>query len=75
MKESPRSFRPAVRVLVALAVAAGVAAIAGAFGTSSAAADGLTNPKHFFWAPGQSPSGTVASTTNDLIYHGGNAGT
>jgi hypothetical protein len=34
----------------------------------------LTNPKHFFWAPGQSPDGTVASLTNDVIYHGGSAG-
>jgi hypothetical protein len=60
----------------ALAVAL-AAAIAGIAGASSARPDvsQLTNPKHFFWAPGQSPSGTVASTTNDLIYHGGNAGT
>ncbi|MGZ4291440.1 MAG: hypothetical protein ACXVQQ_02475, partial [Gaiellaceae bacterium] len=28
-----------------------------------------------FWAPGQNPAGTIAdSTSNDLIYHGGNAG-
>jgi len=41
----------------------------------AAQADTLTNPKHFFWAKGQpSPTGTVASMTNDLIYHGGNAG-
>jgi serine protease len=33
-----------------------------------------TNPKHFFWAPGQNPQGTVASAANDLIYHGGNLG-
>jgi hypothetical protein len=39
-----------------------------------AASAGNTNPKHFFWAPGQSPSGTVASAANDLIWHGGNAG-
>jgi hypothetical protein len=31
-----------------------------------------TNPKHVFWAPGQAPS--AASVSNDLIYHGGNAG-
>jgi serine protease len=41
-------------------------------GSPSAAT--LTNPKHFFWAPGQSPQGTASSTANDLIYHGGNAG-
>jgi hypothetical protein len=46
-------------VLVALALA-GPAAAAGT--------------KHFFWAPGQSPDGTVASVTNDLVYHGGNLG-
>jgi len=35
----------------------------------------LTNPKHFFWAPGQNPAGTIAdSTANNLIYHGGSAG-
>jgi hypothetical protein len=74
VKESSRSFRPVARVVLALAVAAGVAALAGAFGTSRASADGVTNPKHFFWAPGQSPQGMVASTTTDLIYHGGNLG-
>jgi serine protease len=31
-----------------------------------------TDPKHFFWAPGQGPSPN--SLSNDLIYHGGNAG-
>jgi hypothetical protein len=36
----------------------------------------LTNPKHFFWASGQNPSAssTTDVLTNDLIYHGGNAG-
>jgi serine protease len=57
---------------VALAV---TALPVGALGASTAAsAPPLTNPKHFFWAPGQSPSGTVASVTNNLIYHGGNLG-
>jgi len=32
------------------------------------------NAKHFFWAAGQSPQGTADSLTNDIIYHGGNAG-
>ena len=51
------------------------AAAALAIGVSSAAADVVTNGKHFFWAYGQAdPSGVVASTTSDLIYHGGNAG-
>jgi serine protease len=52
-----------------LVLAAGLAAPA----TGSAAAP-PTNPKHFFWAQGQSPQGTVNSLTNDIIYHGGNAG-
>jgi hypothetical protein len=54
-----------------------VAATAAAVGVSAATpatATTDTNPKHFFWAPGQSPTGTVASATNDLIYHGGNLG-
>jgi hypothetical protein len=69
-----KTVRPAARralVLLVLAVAVG------AIGASSASSrtTNLTNPKHFFWAPGQNPSGTVAdSTANDLIYHGGNAG-
>src|SRR5229473_1356174 len=35
-------------------------------------ASGATNQKHFFWAPGQAPN--PSSVSNDLIYHGGNAG-
>src|SRR3984893_9118031 len=31
-----------------------------------------TDEKHFFWAPGQAPN--PSSVSNDLIYHGGNAG-
>jgi hypothetical protein len=60
------------RVLVTLAALA----LFGAVGVQAATSDTstLTNPKHFFWAPGQDPQGTVASTANDLIYHGGNAG-
>ena len=33
-----------------------------------------TNPKHFFWAPGQPQSPNPSALANDLIYHGGNAG-
>ena len=40
----------------------------------SASAQSLTNPKHFFWAPGQPNTPSGASLSNDLIYHGGNAG-
>jgi serine protease len=50
-----------------ICVFAVLAALAGA---SSAAADS----KHFFWGQGQSPDGTVASLSNDIIYHGGSAG-
>jgi serine protease len=42
---------------------------------SAAAGTGPTNPKHFFWGNGQAnPDGIVTSTANDLIWHGGNAG-
>jgi len=55
-----------------------VAALAAVFlctiGPAPSGADGVTNPKHFFWAPGQSPQGTVNAAANDLIYHGGNVG-
>jgi hypothetical protein len=49
------------------------AVVAAAIGASVAAA-GPTNPKHFFWAPGQDPQGTVNSAATDLIYHGGSIG-
>jgi hypothetical protein len=49
-------------------------AAVGAVAASPAASSADTNPKHFFWAPGQSPTGTVNSVTNDIIYHGGNLG-
>lgn len=61
-----------------LAVAAAAAACA-AFGVPLASADAgpiQTQAKHFFWAPGQGldPTTTANSTTNDLFWHGGNAG-
>jgi hypothetical protein len=65
-----RSARAVARIAL---VAALVAAVAGAVGASPASAAN-TNPKHFFWAPGQSPTGTVDSLQNDIIYHGGNLG-
>jgi hypothetical protein len=65
-----RSARAVARIAL---VAALVAAVTGAVGASPASATN-TNPKHFFWAPGQSPTGTVDSLTNDLVYHGGNLG-
>src|SRR5437764_3212165 len=66
-----RSARSFARAACALALAATFAAVlAGGSG-----ADGtVTNPKHIFWAPGQDPTGTVASVTNDILYHGGNVG-
>ena len=39
------------------------------------AAAASADAKHFFWASGQAnPDGIVASTTSDLVWHGGNAG-
>jgi hypothetical protein len=61
-----------VRIPILLGALAAVAVTAVVIGSAGAAA-GPTNPKHFFWAPGQ-PQATVASTTNDLIYHGGSLG-
>ena len=43
-------------VLVILAVTLGAS-------TASSRTTDLTNPKHFFWAPGQNPQGTVADST------------
>jgi hypothetical protein len=66
-----RSARALARIALTAALVAGVIA---AVGASPAASSADTNPKHFFWAPGQSPTGTVDSVTNDIIYHGGNLG-
>ena len=41
---------------------------------STTTAFAATNPKHFFWAPGQPNTPNPSSLANDLIYHGGNAG-
>jgi serine protease len=56
-----------------LALAAAAVLLVGA---STAAADTAPlNPKHFFWANGTANAQTVADqAANDLIYHGGNAG-
>jgi hypothetical protein len=62
-----------IRILLGVSLAAALC-LAGGAGASAGTAP-LTNPKHFFWAPGQNPAGTVAdSTANDLVWHGGNAG-
>ncbi len=44
------------------------------FAALSASAQTKTNPKHFFWAPGQPNTPNPNSLANDLVYHGGNAG-
>ena len=63
-----------MRKLTFLIVAALLLGITGAIARPGAS-DDLTNPKHFFWANGQAdPSGIVTSAANDVIYHGGNAG-
>jgi hypothetical protein len=64
------------RITVLLAAAAALAAIAiSQAGAASSPPGAVTNPKHFFWAPGQASAATVVdSVGNDLIYHGGNAG-
>src|SRR5258706_8240129 len=42
--------------------------------TPAPAAQSLSNPKHFFWAPGQPNTPSASALANDLIYHGGNVG-
>ena len=51
-----------------------VVALLFALATSAAAAQSPSNPKHFFWAPGQPNTPSASALANDLIYHGGNAG-
>ena len=68
-------MRSPLRTLLALSAALVLVGVLGASAAAPADVGSLTNPKHFFWAPGQNPAGTIAdSTSNDLIYHGGNAG-
>jgi hypothetical protein len=63
-----------IRLLLGLALAGALFGVVGATGTATATVP-LTNPKHFFWAPGQSPDASTSDQLqNDLIYHGGNAG-
>jgi hypothetical protein len=67
-------LRLGLRGLAALGVIAVLVGIVGAGAATSGTP--LTNPKHFFWAQGQAPAAGVDTNalTNDLIYHGGNAG-
>src|SRR5438067_4608788 len=63
-----------ITLLVALALAA--AGIAGSLQAGTSSADsGPINAKHFFWAEGTAQAAsTQDDITNNLIYHGGNAG-
>jgi hypothetical protein len=63
-----------IRVLAALLTVLAVSAALGASVARPAPQD-LTNPKHFFFAPGQAQATVADSASNDLIYHGGNLGT
>ena len=67
-----RLLARATRAAMLLALAAAVTAVYGA--TAATPASAPLNPKHFFWAPGQPAQAAASSTANDLIYHGGNAG-
>jgi serine protease len=59
-----------VATVASIAIVAAVQA-----GTAASGTAGLTNPKHFFWAQGTTQAAsTQDQITNDLIYHGGNAG-
>jgi hypothetical protein len=63
----------ALRLALAAAAAAALVLALGVASAAPATKD-VTNPKHFFWAPGQDPSGVATSAANDLVWHGGNAG-
>src|SRR5437867_8697366 len=68
-------MKSAVRTALLLGAAILLFSALGARVASPAQADLVTNAKHFFWAPGQNPAATVAdSASNNLIWHGGNAG-
>jgi hypothetical protein len=68
----PRStLLPATIAIVAAVVA--LLAVTAASRASSASSADLTNPKHFFWAPGQFPP-SPGALTNDIVFHGGSAG-
>jgi hypothetical protein len=68
-------MKNALRTALLLGVAVLLLGALAGRAAAPASADIVTNGKHFFWAPGQNPAGTVAdSTSNDLIYHGGNVG-
>src|SRR4051812_41938353 len=56
------------------AAVAAVVAVTAIGASAAAPSSAPTNPKHFFYARGQSPQGTVDSVTSDIVYHGGNAG-
>src|SRR6266850_5201688 len=43
-------------------------------GAATAGTSPLTNPKHFFWGHDATVQGTANAAANDLIWHGGNAG-
>ena len=60
-----------MRFAKAAALAAAVLLVAAATASADTAP---TNPKHFFWAGAADPQATVDSTTTDLVWHGGNAG-
>jgi hypothetical protein len=64
------------RISLPVAVAAAAAALAASVGAGAvSAAAPPQNPKHFFWAQGTAQAAsTQDQLTNDLVYHGGNAG-
>jgi hypothetical protein len=67
------SIRFFARAAGLLALTAAITGIVGASVATTASPP--LNAKHFFWAPGQSAAqDPTSSASNDLIYHGGNAG-
>jgi hypothetical protein len=64
------------RIIVLAVAALALAALAAALQAGASSADGgPINAKHFFWAEGTTQAAsTQDDITNNLIYHGGNAG-
>jgi hypothetical protein len=64
-----------MRIILLLAALGAIAATAAVQSSASSADSGPINAKHFFWAQGTAQAAaTQDQITNDLIYHGGNAG-
>jgi hypothetical protein len=67
-------MKQALRTVLLLGVAILLLSALGARAAAPAQADLVTNAKHFFFAPGQAGATPADQLQNDLVWHGGNAG-